>query len=244
MSGTGSPLDELLSGLVGKSSKNENGGDSYATSRQLQSLLHSGHEDPLLDSALAMVGFTSSAVQQTLRTLSGETLITVLSSPIAFASKSYFGRLENAVLSSNASTYSCFLGTSSSHHEQPLDDEHICGGTLFSISRTRRVMEEALSFLKGSKLEDQLMLDLLEVLVNVYSLTSTYKSSLAGSCLLYEKEEEQEETLASTFLDQLIELALKQKEVIYNEFCPSIRSSKHYSLLGTDCSCGVYNLAF
>ncbi|MCO5588653.1 hypothetical protein L7F22_042610 [Adiantum nelumboides] len=216
MSGLSSPLDELLSVLEGRDGVGN--GNS-----QFQSRLHSGNEDPLLDSALAILGFTSTAVQQTLSTVSGKTLITVLSSSIASASKSYFGRLESAVLSSNASTNSCFFGTTTSQHEKPLDDEHMCFGTPFSISRTRKVMGEALSFLKGSKIEDRLKLDLVEVLVKVYCMTSSYKSRLVGSCLLFEREEEQEETLAVTFFDELVNVSLEKKELIYNQFSPSIR---------------------
>ncbi|KAI5084658.1 hypothetical protein GOP47_0000827 [Adiantum capillus-veneris] len=222
MNGRPSPLDELLSVLERKSSKNENG-DANSNSRQFQSLLHSGNEDPLLDSALAMVGFTSATVQQTLSTISGKTLITVLASSIASASKLYFGRLESAVLSNNASTSSCFLGTSISHHELSLDDDYMCCGAPFSTSRAREIMEEALSFLKGSKLEDQSIVDLVEVLVKLYSTMSAYKSRLVGSCLLYEREKEQEETLALSFLDDLINFSLEKKAGIYNQFNPSIR---------------------
>lgn len=241
-------LDEVLTLLAGEPAIPGDGGDDDRA-RQLSSLLQSGNEDPLVDSALAMLGFTKSTVQHSLSSILGRTLITVLSSSISCGSQIFLKCLERAATSRYADTRSCFVESTVLEHQQLFAEDHTYYGGALSPISVRKIVENSLSFLKGTELEESLVLELLEVLVKVTSTISTSKSRLVGSCLLYEREERHmptsgSSTTVSSFTDPLIQFALEKKEVFYNHFSPPIRSSKDYFLLGTDCSCGVFNPTF
>lgn len=221
-----SALDEVLTLLAGEPVIPGDGDHDRA--RQLSSLLQSGNEDPLVDSALAMLGFTKSTVQRSLSSILGRTLITVLSSSICSGSQIFLNCLERAATSRYADTRSCFVESTVLEHQKLFGEDHTYYGGALSPISVRKIVENSLSFLKGTELEESLVLELLEVLVKVTSTISTSKSRLVGSCLLYEREVRRmptsgSSTTVSSFMDPLIQFALEKKEVFYNHFSPPIR---------------------
>lgn len=200
--------------------------------RRLTRLLTFHNGDAVVDSALSMIGFTTSTMMISLSSCLVQSLITVLSSTITRASQTFLDCLDTAVSKRGFEYTTTFTCGDDICPNRPLqhDFEKVYFGAALSPNSVREIVETSVAFLRRVKLDENLAMELLEVLIKITSMICSSKSSLLGSCLVYEREGLNEaassQATASSIIELLIQFALERKEALYNKFSPLVRSSR------------------